>query len=59
MREGIITLLLSVYFPFEISFVIAALARLYATVADIILALLFMATGKLLPDSKLDEKVVL
>jgi glycosyltransferase 2 family protein len=47
VREGIIILLLRVYFPFEIAFVIAALARLYATVADIILAVIYLGLVRL------------
>lgn len=41
VREGVIILFASAYFPVETATLIALLARFYATVADVILALLY------------------
>lgn len=46
VREGVLTLLLAPYFSFEIAFIMALLARFYATIADGILALTYAVLSK-------------
>lgn len=46
VREAIIVLLLSVYFPIEQAIIVALVTRLYATVADIGVALIYLIFNK-------------
>jgi glycosyltransferase 2 family protein len=47
VREGIIILFASVYFNAETATLVALLARFYATIADVILALMYVALTRL------------